>query len=101
MAEKRRLEAPEQKRVEEREDEEPSRKYRSIGWKEWLKMDFARYWFVVIALMVDLLFGLDAMNLIPGAGTLGFAVFLAITIPVEILIYIYLWGRNGKLMPPE
>ena len=99
MAEKRRLQVPEQEGIEE--DEELPRKFRSIGWKDWLKMDFARYWFVLIALMVDLLFGLDAMNLVSGAGSAGFAIFLAITIPAEVLLYIYLWGKKGILMPQE
>lgn len=98
MAEKRRLQvssAPEQKEAEK--DDELPRKFKSIGWKEWLKVDFARYWFIAIAFTIDVLFGLEAMNLILGAGSIGFALFLAVAVPTEVLIYLYLWGKKGIL----
>lgn len=98
MAEKRRLRVSEQNQIEEENDEDLPRKFKSIGWKEWLKEDFARYWFVVIALMIDILFGLDAAKWVSGMGSLGSAIFLAISIPIEVYLYIYLWGKKGILM---
>ena len=97
MAEKRRLRVSGQDQIEEETEEGPPRKYQDIGWKEWLKVDFARYWFVVIALMIDLLFGLEAANTISGMGSLGLAIFLAIAIPAEVFLYIYIWGKKGIL----
>ncbi len=101
MAEKRRLRVSGQEQIEEETEKGLPRKYQDVGWKEWLKADFARYWFVIIALMIDLLFGLEAVNAISGMGSLGMAIFLAITIPVEVFLYIYLWGKNGILRPNE
>jgi len=99
MAEKKRLTVSTPELKEERVDDELPRKYEDIAWKEWLKVDFARYWFVVIAFGVDVLFGLDAMSLFSGEGQLGFILFLVITIPLEVLIYLHLWGKKGILMP--
>jgi hypothetical protein len=98
MAEKRRIKVsgPEQKEIEE-EDELP-RKFRDMTWKEWLKQDFARYWFIATAFGIDVLFGLEVMYLITGMGSLGFALFLAVMVPLEVLVYLYLWGKKGILI---
>ncbi len=101
MAEKRRLNVSEQNQIEEEAEEGLPSKYKNIGWKEWLKVDFARYWFVVIALMIDLFFGLEAANTVSGMGSLGLAIFLAFALPVEVFLYIYLWGKKGILKSHE
>jgi hypothetical protein len=97
MAEKRRLRSSGAEWNGPMEDELP-RKYRDIGWKEWLIQDFARYWFVTIALAVDVLFGLEVMTSVSGAGLLGFVIFFAIVIPAEAFIYLILWGKKGILI---
>jgi hypothetical protein len=98
MAEKRRIKVsgPEQKEIEG-EDELP-RKFRDMTWKEWFKQDFARYSFVALCVGIDVLFGLEVMYLIAGMGSLGFALFLAIMVPLEVLIYLHLWGKKGILI---
>jgi membrane protein YqaA with SNARE-associated domain len=101
MAEKRRFRVARPPGEESLEDDELPRKYKDVSWTEWLVIDFARYWFVIIALGVDLLIGLDVVTIFSGAGTIAFVLFLAITIPLEILIYLYLWGKNGILMKPR
>jgi hypothetical protein len=98
MVEKRRIKVSGPDPKEELEDDELPRKFKDIGWKEWLKVDFARYWYMVIVLAIDVLFGLEATNLVSGAGSLGFMLFLAIAVPLQILVYLYLWGKNGMLM---
>jgi hypothetical protein len=98
MAEKRILRTSGPEWTGQREGEELPRKYRDIGWREWLKEDFARYWFVTAVLAVDVLFGLEAMTSVAGAGWFGFIVFLAIVMPCEAIIYLILWGKNGILM---
>lgn len=98
MAEKRRIEISGQGQNEEQEKEELPRKFKDISWREWFKVDFARYCFVALVLAIDILFGLEVMRIFPEVGSLGFAIFLAITVPLEVLIYLYLWGKKGILM---
>jgi len=98
MAEKRRISVSRSELKEGLEDDELPRKFKDIGWKEWLKVDFARYWFVIMALAVDVFFGMEATKMISGVGWLGPAIFLAIAMPIEVFIYLYLWGKNGILM---
>ena len=97
MAEKRKLESS-GSRWEDHTEEELPRKYQDVGWKEWLILDFARYWFVTIALAVDVLLGLGVMTSVSGAGLVGYVIFLAIVIPAEVVIYLVLWGKKGILV---
>jgi len=98
MAEKRRIEVYTHGQDVGQEEDELPHKLKDISWKEWLREDFARYWFVTLALAVDVLFGLEVINIVSGAALLGSAIFLVIVVPVEVFIYIYLWGKNGVLM---
>jgi hypothetical protein len=98
MAEKRSIGVSGPHQNEAQEEDDLPRKFKDIGWKEWLKVDFARYWFVIIALAINILFGMEATKLVSGVEWLGPAIFLAIAIPLEVFIYLHLWGKNGILM---
>ena len=101
MAKKRRMSISGPEHSELQEEVGLPRKYEDVDWKEWLKVDFARYWFVTLAIAIDVLFGLDVMGLVSGIGLLGFVAFLAVAIPLEVLLYLYLWGKKGILMPRD
>jgi hypothetical protein len=98
MAEKRSIGVSGPDRDEQREEDDLPQRFKHIGWKEWLKVDLARYWFVIIALAVDVFFGMEATKMISRLEWLGPAIFLAIAIPIEVFIYLYLWGKKGILM---
>jgi hypothetical protein len=88
MARKRRLSVPIR-------SSEPVQ-FRYQTWTEWLKETFIRYWFAVIALLIDIFLSLEVMR----HQELSFRVELAaiifvVLLAVEITVYLFLWGKNG------
>ncbi len=98
MAEKRRIGVYDLGHNEEEVEGELNSKNLDTSWKEWLKEDLARYWFVSIALTIDVLVVLEVLDVISGSGVLVFAIFPAFVIPFEVYIYTHLWGKNGVLI---
>lgn len=88
MARKRRLQVP----VRSSE----SIQYRYQTWNEWLKETFIRYWFAVIALVLDIFICLEVLRHqeLSFRVELSAIIFIAL-LAVEITAYLYLWGKNG------
>lgn len=100
MARKRRILI--ERRLEEsiEDDLEPQdvpEKYRDMSWKEWLRGPFARTWFVVLSLFLDVILILEINRVVDGVA--GMAISFTLLVPLlvcEVFLYRLWWGQPGK-----
>lgn len=70
---------------------------RDRGWKDWLLRDYLRYWYFVGCLMGDVFVVLEVWVIVePGLSTSIPIIVLTAMALAEFLVYIALWGKNGK-----
>ena len=70
-----------------------------MGWKEWLVKDYARYFYVILGLII-LVFGVGEVLRIQPTPTAPLTLFLwsllvVSVVALEILGYILLWRRDS------
>ncbi len=71
-------------------------------WSDWLKGTYARYWYVLFCLFVDVVVGLEIFNRIDGVtGIVLAAVAVAALIALQVFIYVKAWGAQGRWAPVE
>ena len=74
----------------------PEEELDELGWKDWLVRRYARLWYWVLMLFIDVIFflelqqslGIDA--LLAGAATLTLGV-------VQLAVFAKIWGKGGRL----
>jgi UDP-N-acetylmuramyl pentapeptide phosphotransferase/UDP-N-acetylglucosamine-1-phosphate transferase len=72
------------------------------SWSDWLKGTYARYWYVLFCLFVDVVVGLEIFNRIDGVtGIVLAAVAVAALIALQVFIYVKAWGAQGRWAPLE
>jgi hypothetical protein len=91
MAHKREL-LIEQKEPVVEDEEHPQ----ELGWKDWLLRRYARSWYWVGFLFLDLIIFFQAQWSL-GLDLIGASVLTILVIMVELYIFIKIWGRNGPL----
>jgi hypothetical protein len=78
-------------RPSEQDDEEDEE-----TWGEWAKRSYARAWYILLCIFIDLFILLEVANgdtfISWGLGLIA----LFIVIAVEVFIYTKLWGANGR-----
>jgi len=87
MAQKRRIEverppAPPAPPAEEDQD---------IGWGQWFRQVYAKYWYVLLCLFGTSMFFLTVRGTIPDLAT---ALLTAALVAAEIFVYWRLWGQK-------
>jgi hypothetical protein len=63
------------------------------GWRDWFRQTYAKYWFAIISLFIDVMVSLTLADMFGGISIPLFS-FIAL-IAVEVTIYLRIWG-----MPP-
>lgn len=95
MAQKRRLEVEPGKRPEEgpeRRDKEVPAKFRDMGWRDWALKEYARYWYFLGCVFVDIIFTLEVARVSPpSVAAVTPVVFLAAAVAAEFVLYRWLW----------
>jgi hypothetical protein len=72
------------------------------SWSDWLKGTYARYWYVLFCMFVDVVVGLEMYNRVEGLTGIILAVaVLAVPIAMQVLIYLKAWGAQGRWAPLE
>lgn len=70
---------------------------RDRGWKDWFLKDYLRYWYFVGCLIGDMFIAIEVWrNVDTGFSTSIPLIVLAALVLVEFLLYLYLWGKDGK-----
>ncbi|MDD1770836.1 MAG: hypothetical protein LUO79_07105 [Methanomassiliicoccales archaeon] len=99
MAKKRRIVESESGRAaRESEDDwekEQTRRSRSFG--DWARQYYARYWYAILSVAIDVFGGLQLTWSISGeVGTIAAIIFEGVAIVVEILVYQRLWPEEEE-----
>jgi len=72
------------------------------SWSDWLKGTYARYWYVLFCMFVDVVVGLEIYNRVDGlTGIIMTVVVLAVLVALQVLIYLKAWGAQGRWAPLE
>jgi len=70
---------------------------RDRGWRDWLLRDYLRYWYFVGCLTADAFIALEVWsNVDPGLSTSVPLIVAAALVLGEFLVYLALWGKDGK-----
>jgi hypothetical protein len=70
---------------------------RDRGWRDWFLRDYLRYWYFVACLTADAFIALEVWTSVdPGLSTSVPLIVLAALALGEFLVYLALWGKNGK-----
>ena len=77
--------------VTEAEDEQEE------SWSIWFLSTYAQYWYALLCLFIDSVIGLQIYHDITGMTGLVLTLFVLIAlVAVEVVIYRYLWGEEGR-----
>ena len=60
------------------------------GWGEWFKQTYARYWFAIGSIFIDIMVALSLADIFDGISIPLFAL-IALAV-VEVTIYLRIWG---------
>ena len=72
------------------------------SWSDWLRGTYARYWYVLFCMFVDVVVGLEIYNRVDGlTGIIMTVVVLAVLVALQVLIYLKAWGAQGRWAPLE
>jgi hypothetical protein len=72
------------------------------NWSTWLKGTYARYWYVLFCMFVDVAVVLEVYYRIEGlTGIILAMVVLAALIAVQVYLYLKAWGAQGRWAPLE
>jgi hypothetical protein len=72
------------------------------SWSTWLRGTYARYWYVLFCMFVDVVVGLEVYNRIDGLTGIILAVLVLVAlIAVQVHIYLRAWGAQGRWAPLE
>lgn len=64
------------------------------SWHAWFRKTYARYWYIVGCIFVDLLVSLEVARISPKEYSVGFSVFLFLVLAlIEMFLYARVWGR--------
>jgi len=67
-------------------------------WREWFLLVFLRYCYVVALLFVACMVPLEIVRVMDGNTGIALAfVFLLVIVPLGVVIYLRLWGNEGRL----
>ncbi|HRR67372.1 MAG TPA: hypothetical protein P5063_06980, partial [Methanomassiliicoccales archaeon] len=67
-------------------------------WREWFLLVFLRYCYVVALLFVACMVPLEIVRVMDGNTGIALAfVFLLAIVPLGVVIYLRLWGNEGRL----
>lgn len=91
MAHKRKL-VMERKAPEVEEEDQPQ----ELGWKDWLLRRYARSWYWIGVMFIDVVIFLETQWFL-GLDLAGASALTALSLLVELYIFIKIWGRNGPL----
>jgi len=93
MAKKRRIEVEDRKEpVSEGKDDIP-KKYRDTSWGDWFRGTYARWWYVVICMFIDLILALEISRFLPDPWLYLIPVMLVITLTMmEVYVFHRIWG---------
>lgn len=89
MAEKRRIEV-EQAPPPPPEPEAPE-KYKDIGWGQWFRQVYARYWYVLLCMFGTSMFFLSVRGAV---GDLAATALTVALVAGEIYVYWRVWGQK-------
>ncbi len=91
MAKKRRIVLD--RRSESEEPEDVPERYRDSGWSEWVRGSYAKWWYVILSMFVDIFVALEVSHHLSGSWALILPIFMIIVlVGVEIYLYHRLWG---------
>ncbi len=72
------------------------------SWSAWLRGTYARYWYVLFCMFVDVVVGLEIYIRIDGfTGIILVMVVLVALVAVQVHIYLKAWGAQGRWAPLE
>jgi hypothetical protein len=72
------------------------------SWSTWLRGTYARYWYVLFCMFVDVIVGLEVYTRIDGLiGIILAMVVLVALVAVQVYIYLKAWGALGRWAPLE
>jgi hypothetical protein len=95
MAQKRRLDSEAAALPMEEDDEDIPEKYRDRGWEHWLRYSYARYWYVIFCIFLDVMLPLELHRTMTGSLQAVVPVFvLCALLALQVVIYMRLWPRN-------
>ncbi len=89
MAQKRRVEVEAKAPQAEEEPEE-------LGWKDWLLKKYARAWYWVGCLFLDVMIFLEMQRLLSTNALVAGMAAVAVAV-LQLAIYFRIWGRGGPL----
>ena len=84
------------RRMEVTVEPEPVPEPRERTWGEWLRQDYAKYWFGALSLLINCLVGLQlayTFEYMAPLYTVFIPAFIILSI-IEILVYRRIWGRD-------
>ncbi len=72
------------------------------SWSTWLKGTYARYWYVLFCMFVDVVVGLEIYGRFSGLTAIILVmVVLVALVAVQVYIYLKAWGAQGRWAPLE
>ncbi|MCU0862064.1 MAG: hypothetical protein MUE65_07075 [Methanomassiliicoccales archaeon] len=95
MAQKRRLDSEAEALPMEEDDEDIPEKYRDRGWKHWLRHSYARYWYAILCVFLDVMVPLELYRSMTGSSQVVVPAFvLCALVALQVVIYMRLWPRS-------
>lgn len=95
MAQKRRIDSEAEAPAMDEEEEEIPEKYRDRGWKHWLRYSYARYWYALFCIFLDVMLPLELHRIMTGSLQVVVPTFvLCALVAVQVVIYMRLWPRS-------
>lgn len=67
-----------------------------MGWKEWLILRYARAWYWLVALFIDIIIFFELQRTV-GLEVVVSAMIAIILVVVELVLFLRIWGKGGPL----
>ena len=95
MALKRRIDSEAETSPLEEEDEDIPEKYLDRGWKHWLRHSYARYWYAIFCIFLDVMVPLELYRILSGSQQVVVPAFVfCALVALQVVIYMRLWPRS-------
>ncbi len=102
MAKKRRVETkPEGSKQEEPSEDELPLRFQDLSWPDWFRMVLSSRLYALACVAFDVFFGLELARALGNELSWVALPVVAFLSAVEVTVYLYLWGSEGKLMQQD
>jgi len=92
MARKRQIKVERVSATEPSEEEIP-KKYRDESWGDWFKGSYAKWWYVLLCVIIDIFLALEISRYLSGSWAYFVPIIVVlILVMLEIYLFHHLWG---------